>query len=98
MALVGHRQAADGRQFFLLQNWWKLKQFVEVDYEYLEKSGATVYFIKTPQTEIPKAFPQLAGRFFELEAIDKPEGYVHESGRARRMRREAAHEMKQKDN
>jgi hypothetical protein len=25
MALVGRRQAADGRQFFLLQNWWKLK-------------------------------------------------------------------------
>jgi hypothetical protein len=77
MALVGHRQT-DGRQFFLLQNWWKQKQFVEVDKEYLVKSGATVYFIKTPQPEIPLAYLQLAGKFFELEAIDKPEGYVHE--------------------
>jgi len=79
MALVGHRKAKDGKRNYLLQNWWKAKQFVEIDEEYLEKSGASVFFfIKTPQTEIPTNFPQVIGKYFELEAIDKPEGLCNE--------------------
>jgi hypothetical protein len=53
MALVGHR-STNGTQYFLLQNWWKKKQFVEVDASYLKHSGASVWFIKTPQTGVPK--------------------------------------------
>jgi len=81
MALVGHRTDAAGKVFYLLQNWWKHKQFVEVDEEYLENSGATIYFIKTPQTEIPTNFPKQFGKFFELELVDKPEGLCHEMTR-----------------
>jgi len=77
IALVGHRNS-NGKQYYLLQNWWKEKQFVEVDDEYLERSLAYVNYIKTPQTGIPTTFPQLVGKFFELEAIDKPEGMCHE--------------------
>eukprot|EP01124_Arcella_intermedia_P033296 TRINITY_DN7941_c0_g3_i1.p1 TRINITY_DN7941_c0_g3~~TRINITY_DN7941_c0_g3_i1.p1 ORF type:complete len:350 (-),score=59.93 TRINITY_DN7941_c0_g3_i1:34-1083(-) len=77
MALVGFRK--DGNKlFFLLQNWWKLKQFVEVDEEYLKCCGATVHFIETPQKTIPVDFSTHTGHFFELEAIDKPEGITGE--------------------
>jgi len=68
MALVGHRQK-NGLQYFLLQNWWKTKQFIEVDTDYLERSGATVYFVKTPQTQIPNTFPTHSGRYFELDIL-----------------------------
>jgi len=78
LALVGHRQDETGRMFFLLQNWWKKKQFVEVDESYLKGSGATVYFIETPQTRVPPYFSTHAGHFFELEALDKPEGIAGE--------------------
>jgi len=78
LALVGHRQDETGRMFFLLQDWWKKKQFVEVDESYLNVSGATVYFIETPQTRVPPYFSTHAGHFFELEALDKPEGIAGE--------------------
>jgi len=77
MALVGHRNA-NGKRYYLLQNWWKTKQFVEIDEDYLKKSGATIYFVETPQIEIPTNFPRVDGRYFELEAIDKAEGVCHE--------------------
>jgi len=78
MALVGHRKDKNGTQFFLLQNWWKSKQFVELDESYLENCGASVYFVKTPQTTIPGNFSKHYGRFFELELIDKPERLPYE--------------------
>lgn len=31
MVLIGHRKGMDVKVFYLLQNWWKEKQFVEVD-------------------------------------------------------------------
>eukprot|EP00039_Didymoeca_costata_P025900 m.14497 g.14497 ORF g.14497 m.14497 type:complete len:110 (-) comp5110_c0_seq2:152-481(-) len=73
MVLIGARKS-EGKHYFLLQNWWKTKQFVEVDEEYLEYSQATVYFIKTPQTAIPSKLPVNSGHFFET-AVDKPESY-----------------------
>lgn len=74
MALVGHR-SANGTQYFLLQNWWKEKQFVEVDASYLKHSGASVWFIETPQTDVPKDFAVNYANFYELEAVDKEESY-----------------------
>jgi hypothetical protein len=49
MVMIGDRVAVDtGKTFFLLQNWWKTKQFVEVDEDYYLKScGAAVYFVET---------------------------------------------------
>jgi hypothetical protein len=46
MVLIGFRTDATGRQFCLLQNFWKVKQFVEVDAEYFANSGAVIYFCK----------------------------------------------------
>jgi len=46
---------------------------------YLDACGATVYFIKTPQTRVPEGFSRHAPGFHwqEMEA-DMPEGDVME--------------------
>ena len=56
MTLVGHREN-DGQHLFLLQNWWKEKQFIEVSAEYLAAADARIAFVKKEVTEIPKEFP-----------------------------------------
>jgi hypothetical protein len=73
MVLIGARTDSNDRRWFLLQNWWQKKQFVEVSEEYLEACGATVYFVKTPQPKIPIEFPTQTHLFAENENIDKPE-------------------------
>ena len=52
MVMVGARRDDSG-QYFLLQNWWKEKQFVEVSEAYLQHCSATVFFVETPQTGVP---------------------------------------------
>ena len=56
MTLVGHREN-DGQHLFLLQNWWKEKQFIEVSAEYLAAADARIAFVGKEVTEIPKEFP-----------------------------------------
>jgi len=75
MALVGHRTSGRGKLYLLLQNWWKNKQFIEVDLNYLKNCNAIISFIETPQTQIPTNFSRHVGCFFELEGVDKPEGH-----------------------
>lgn len=77
MALVGCRKDKD-RRFFLLQNWWKKKQFAEVDEEYLRCCDAQFHFVKTHQTSIPESFASNYGTYYELEAVDKEEGHSFE--------------------
>jgi hypothetical protein len=75
MVLVGHRRS-DGKDVYLLQNWWEDKQFVEVSAEYLEACRATVTFVETPQTAIPEEFPATFAEFAETEVyLDKPDAY-----------------------
>ncbi len=78
MALVGYRKDEDGRRYFLLQNWWKQKQFVEVDEEYLRECEAQLHFVQTDQCEIPPNFAKSYGVYYELEALDKEEGHCFE--------------------
>ena len=77
MVLVGWRKEGE-KLFFLLQNWWASKQFVEIDDVYLQKSTAIITFIETPQESIPGTFHHLHGKFFECEAIDKEDRYPGE--------------------
>ena len=79
MVLIGCRtDEASGRKLYLLQNWWKNKQFVEVDAEYLKQCGVTMYFVETPQTCIPDIFPTTAAKYAEVDSfLDKPEGYAY---------------------
>lgn len=76
MVLIGHRVGIDGKVFYLLQNWWKDKQFVEVDQEYFKRCNPTVYFVETPQTEIPSRFQTCCPcQYAESENLDKEEKY-----------------------
>ena len=75
MVMVGYRQAA-GKTYFLLQNWWKQKQFVEMDEDYFIRCNSTVRFVETPQHEIPATFPQNVGACLAKCAnLDKGETY-----------------------
>ena len=56
MVVVGHRTHA-GRHIFLLQNWWRNKQLIEVSAEYMAKSQAQVHFVTKKLEHIPKTFP-----------------------------------------
>jgi len=78
MALVGYRKATNGSEYFLLQNWWKSKQFVEVDLSYLYNSNPMIAFVDTPQTSIPSIFSHRTA-FFHESRVDKPEGLFEEN-------------------
>ncbi len=51
MVIVGYRWV-NGKDRFLLQNWWKSKACVDVDY--LLKSKAAIHFLLAPQMEMGK--------------------------------------------
>ena len=77
MVLIGIRM--EGKQkIFLLQNWWRKKQFVEVSAEYLSACSASVAFVKTPQTKVPTRFKVKYAAFAESSYLDKPETYSPE--------------------
>ena len=60
-------------RYFLLQNFWQTKQFVEVDEEYIESCRARVAFVKTPQIKILWGLPITSGKYAESANLDKPE-------------------------
>jgi hypothetical protein len=57
MVLVGVRIDDAGKVYYLLQNWWPGKQFVELSREYLLASLLPVelpfHFIESPQNSVP---------------------------------------------
>ena len=62
MLLIGvRREAESGKRWFLLQNWWKHSQFVEVSEEYLTYLIPPVYFVKTPPDEDPRSVSGTTG-------------------------------------
>ena len=76
MVMIGSAtDLTTGKTVYLLQNLWKQKQFIEVDEEYLEYSGALFHFVKTPQTCIPDTFSVDMEMYAEIEqyADDKGE-------------------------
>jgi hypothetical protein len=75
MVLVGYR-VVDGQYRYLLQNWWKLKPYVEVDAGYLISSQATINFITNRQMEMGK-FPTNLETVVECE-LDASENYMLE--------------------
>ena len=71
MLLIGHRtekrnEDMQERHIFLLQNWWKAKQFVEVDDEYLANCNACLFFVKSTHTKFPQNLSTLgAAKYVE---------------------------------
>jgi len=80
MILIGARTDQKGKKLFLLQNWWKSKQFIEVDEEYLKHSFPTLYYVETPQRSIPDKFPVDFAKFAENENLDKAESFPELEG------------------
>ena len=50
MVLIGARKSLRGKYYFLLQNWWDGKYFVEVSGEYIHNCGAMITFLTKPVT------------------------------------------------
>jgi len=79
MVLIGIRHENNSTSY-LLQNWWKQKQFVEVDHVYLKACSPVLFYVKTPQYVIPSQFTVDYARFAENENMDKPESFPHLEG------------------
>jgi hypothetical protein len=59
---------------FLLQNWWKKKQFVECSESYLEECGAEAIFVKNISL-ISTSLPRMDGVYAEAADVDHEEAY-----------------------
>ena len=70
MLIIGVR-IENNRKYFLLQNWWQRKQFIEVDGEYLISCNAEFHYVRTPQLSIPNEFPTYFA-IFAVNHLDKP--------------------------
>ena len=70
MLVVGYRQSAREGLRFLLQNWWREKQFVEVDETNFKLCNETaVAFVMTRQMRFPTGF-DVTGDAFAVCAAD----------------------------
>ena len=77
MVLLGVA-VVEGERFFLLQNWWKKKQFLECSEKYLCGCGAEAVFVKDA-TKISDSLPMVDGIYAEAADIDHQEAYDPES-------------------
>jgi hypothetical protein len=79
MILLGVRSPSvgDTSRTFLLQNWWKKKQFVECTEKYLEACGAEAIFVRD-HSKILSALPRVDGVYAEAADIDHEEAYYPE--------------------
>ena len=50
--IVGHRRCGDGSVQFLVQNWWKHKQFFTCDLEFLKHRNASLVWVTTPVASV----------------------------------------------
>lgn len=74
MVLVGYK-VEEGNHFFLMQNWWLKKQFVEVDHDYLLSCQAKLFFVETEQPNIPSEMPRKCGSWMETASAEFLDGY-----------------------
>ena len=75
MVIVGVRKVGSSRRF-LVQNWWRRHQFVEISQEYLETQppvGPSAYVVHSAPRAIPARFAQRAWRYAESTQLDTPE-------------------------
>jgi hypothetical protein len=84
MLVIGARGEGAARRF-LVQNWWRRHQFVEMSLGYIERlrtlfGGPSAYVVCTPQLAVPAGFAQAAAPYAESGDIDarEPEPLVGE--------------------
>ena len=74
MLIIGVRM--EGASRFLVQNWWRRHQFVEISQEYLEAQplgGPVAHFVKSAPRAVQARFAQPAWRYAESRYLDIPE-------------------------
>ncbi len=52
MVLIGARKTADGKYYFLLQNSWPNRYFLEISAQYMSESGADIHFVNRVLTSM----------------------------------------------
>jgi hypothetical protein len=75
MLLVGYRTTKDGQYFFLLQNWWKDRYFIEVSSEYLAAATPQIHFVFDVLHKIPDFFKPIVASYAET-SLDSAEDSV----------------------
>ena len=75
MVLLAVRtESVTGHRRFLVQNFWKGKQFVEMDKAYFEACLGVVFFVKTRQPQEPSGtFARSAGAWVEADGGSSPD-------------------------
>jgi hypothetical protein len=69
LVIGGHYSQVSGKYFFLLQNWWEKRFFIEVSAEYLVSVQAEIIFAIDSVTSIPKEFKCIDSPYVET-AVD----------------------------
>ena len=75
MIIVGVRDEGASRRF-LVQNWWRRHQFIEISREYLETQpllSPSAFVVDSPPRAVPARFAQPARRYAESTHLDTPE-------------------------
>ena len=76
MLLIGARISAEGEYFFLLQNWWQDRYFIEVSGQYMHHCGATMTFVKKEITiRRPDLIPIACYSPYAETNVDNPETF-----------------------
>jgi len=79
MIIVGARKDPSGEYYYLLQNWWKGKYFVEVSARYLDSvKPAFATFVLKKVVDYPEVYEGLTNDFLSAETLDRPESPVKE--------------------
>jgi hypothetical protein len=66
MVLIGARiDPIDGEYWFLLQNWWLDRFFIEVTREYLASSECSIHFVENIISDIPATLPLISSSYAE---------------------------------
>ena len=71
MVLIGARKSRDKKYYFLLQNWWESKYFIEVSGECMYYCGGAITFINKPFARTSN-LPTYIASYAET-SIDTPE-------------------------
>lgn len=79
MLIIGARRDLDNKLWFLVQNWWDSKQFVQISKSYLVNCKAVCFVVKTAQNSIPTEFPTHLHTYAESEHLDKSDQLIFEN-------------------
>ena len=81
MVLIGARKTTSGDYFFLLQNWWEGRYFIEVSGEYLHHCQAEITFVKKAITRKRELATLLCDALYAETSADASETFYEYEGK-----------------